>query len=388
MRRQFRAVVYAGLGGTAANSSNVVLGEWWDISAPQFRQGFDGAGDLTLTLARRVGYRDDDSEMADDTLRHGNRVDIWVADNWSLRNTSSGGRHIYRGIISRIKGIASPEVTLLPMQYVYEHMYIGTVTPTNTDTIEAARYLVETYGGAVPWDHENPYGSGIEPASVQIENQMLMGALRAYAAATGTNWHVFVSPQGVVRFIDDNSITTGTVHQFTHGENCAADLDALETDSTEQVRRIVMAYQDAGGVKRTSIATADDWAQDFPRDLFFSWNERISIGLADAITSAMLIERNRVALRATVTVYVTQYDIDTIRIGDRVQLRIPRPFPMAEVTQVNGGYTEIRARIAEINYLGNAVELSIDTPGVSMSRLLARAAIEARELGTAVLAPS
>lgn len=388
MNRRFRYVVYRGLGGSGDAAGEEVLGEWIDSQAPTFRHGFNGAGELRLTLPRWLGRRDDGSEGGDDTLSHGARVDVWVADDWSLRSDSAGGRLVYRGVLEEIVGLAGLEVTVLPLSYVYDHQYFAaSATYSNLDPLEIARTLVISYGGAVPWDETNPLGTGVTLASVTFEKSYLMAALRACATAAGLTWHAFVSPRGKVRFVDD--IAAGAqVHHLTHGMDCAADLDSLTQSTMERARRIFLFYTDPAGTKRSTTAVSNDFNSDFPRDLITTWNERISQDIAEAIADAMLVELDRVRLSLSVRVDVNDYDIDAIDIGDHVQLRIPRPLPLAEVAQKEGGYAEINVRIAEIDYQGHAVVLSLDTPGVSMTRLVAKAQDDLRALAMNALGPS
>lgn len=340
-----------------------VLGMLDEAPTPSFGWGLDGIDTLQVTLPRVWGSVGAASEPNGGILANGNIVNVWVTDDWSL--AAGGSRLIYTGTIEEWtpqNGDAgwSVQVSIVPLSRLLNQSYIASQAVSG-DAISVAATLWNSYGGRLGWDAANTSATGVTLASQTLTQTTLGAALSALAGMMGSNYHLTVTPQGAIRFVDDTA--PARTHTLTVGSEVTH--AALTASTLARAKRVIVQYSDNSttpATKATVTATAGDWDAADPRDYLTQLPETVPAANAQAYADALLYELNREVLHGSATVSTAIYNVDTISVGDRVQLVVPGTPPG------DTGYGSQTLRIARISYAGDEVTLDFERPAADLVR--------------------
>ena len=344
------------------DSTGAAVGEWPDAPPPSFRAGVDGLDALTVTLNRPFGQHGEPGEAGGDgTLRHGNTVEVWVTSERSLQREivlglvgygSVGamvvGRGdglstlVWRGTIVTVAPTppAGVAVTCAPLTRRLERTPIlGTYTASG-DPVRIARALVQTSCPGLIWDSRNPESCG-EDVTVALTNLMVREALAKLRDLAGSDWLLFVTARGTVRFFRPD--TTATDHYLAVGQHVTE--PKFVKDTTDRAKWVIVVY---GAGEDTAGAAATDLAAEDPEAVFVRASHLTTFADAERLARLKLAELDRVVLRGECRVLDGAYDLESLEVGQTVQIHAERPAQALSIAMV--GY----ARVGEA---------SVDTPG-------------------------
>ena len=373
------------------NPVGALVATWPDVAGlPSFGWSYDNTDALTLELGRGYGRAGQPSEGGAGDLASGYRVDITVSDARTRLESSAAAwsPRIYRGTIERLRFRLGTTwtalVTLLPLSRVVGGYDIASASSASAaDTAVAAQALINADGCSVPWSAANPASSGVLlPAALAHTNTNLLAELvRLATEHTGPHWHCWVSPAGEIRFDNDQAATT-TVHTLAAGVE-AVNLE-WGPDTASVVRRVRIAYETAAGVKATTAAvTADDFSDGDPRGLVIAWPNKLEAAVASAVAANELAKRGRVLLTGECDVLAARYPVESIDLGHRIRLSVPRPLPLvADPYDINS----VELVVAAIRHDIDSVHLTFDVPPPDLAAGVLAVGREGRRLAAAVRA--
>lgn len=365
-------------------SAGAFVRVWPDVATlPSFRTVINGGPSaMTLTLPRAWGAAGEVGETGSlNDLRNGNLVEIWVVDG----DTDSSGRLIYQGSIREHEMSDPPsdgvKVLLVPRTSQLSEAFIrGPVTLTDYDPTHLMRYLVDTWLPGIGWDTGNPeVGERFGQTFEKIKVAQAMEIVRRLA---GGKWYYRLNADNTLSF-NSWSLRTAATHQL----NGAHFASVRYVRSAVDVKRRVVVFG-AQTVNSAGVVTGRIEAEsidphyvigvDEPRDLFHT-DPRITDYATGQRVAYSLHEFNREELISTEIDIPDNnyssgrgYDIESLRVGDTLQLVNPRQ--VYQVTRYGtavygtnaygaayAGLVQLPLVIAEVDYRYTSAKVKLTT---------------------------
>ena len=313
------------------------LGPWLDIpSLPALHLGLGGTNSITLTLRRPYGRLDEPGEPGGwSTLQWKNRFDLYVASTaLSARGLNSPavgyavvglsgvgepvqgpGQLVWAGTIEDVtpRPPDAVDVAIVSVDHQLDEAVVPGTYALGGDPLTVARDVVTRYCRTLTWDAGNPLVSGSTVAS-SYQNQTVRSILQSLANQAGTNYLLTVSPLRTVRLIQPDTSTA--MHTLVFGVHFID--PQLGKLGNNRVQHVVLVY--AGGYVE---AFAPGWTPTDGREAVYTDTSVTEPTLAQGLANNLLAGRNLITLRAQVTVLDEAYPIDTIQVGDTVNLLVP-----------------------------------------------------------------
>ncbi len=358
-----RCDVYASLTATTP------LAQWLDVEAPQYAESIDGgAGQMSVYLPRLLGRADEPAEFGSTgSLALGNAVDVFVTSFHQRQPdvaVTANETKLFRGTIESydLEGDGGVTVRLVPLTRLLAQSVITTaVTYTATSIIAIAKALVDGYaGGGVAWDSDNGTTGGIS-VTVTFELQTLDSALKALIGLGGVDYSYWVSAAGTVRFIKQEAggesgsyagktygpPANGTAkHALTLGHEVAR--ARMTKESVGQIRKVHVVWNNAG-TRAVATATAAQYDIADRREVLIA-TDLTDSGAATSRAASELARLNQIELRGQIDVLAERYPIETIRLGDVIQMHAPRDLADAAGFVGYNDYSAAQLLVAGISY--------------------------------------
>lgn len=344
-----------------ASPAAVFLGGWEDVSTPRFQWGVNGAiSSLTLDCARPYGAAREANEWgSDSSLACGNRADVWVSDNDTLKgnNPATWGKLIYRGTVEDYEWNITKDATRLRITIDSLRRLADQCKVTGTDVTPHG--IITTYAPGLSWDSESATEPSIYPQN--YPRQSVAQVLTRYAQKVSGDAVWFIRPGGSVKYFTQTKANTGTAgannskrHMLALGKEVFEPI-TLGKSTRRRASSVDVIY--ANGIYQTTAGSI--YSQYDPRTVTVT-SPTSDLTEAMNIASAVMSALDRVFLRAKVRVYDAGYDIESFEPGDVVRLHIPRPLPSDSSFAGSNDFNRNDLIIYNIDYQFDYVDLELE----------------------------